>query len=121
MVSDGEKPIPTSKSDLEAKEGQIPNESNFLEFVSLLESISTSKAVAPDSAAEQKGVNQGPEDHASPETKEEAVENEKPNGRDSKPGKPDLPSQDPASASPVLTQPPKTTALAAGNGTSFTE
>lgn len=31
----------TSKSDLEAKEGQIPNESNFLEFVSLLGSIST--------------------------------------------------------------------------------
>nr|XP_061794428.1 pecanex-like protein 2 [Nerophis lumbriciformis] len=31
----------TSKSDLEAKEGQIPNESNFLEFVSLLESLST--------------------------------------------------------------------------------
>ncbi|XP_077586246.1 pecanex-like protein 2 [Stigmatopora nigra] len=31
----------SSKSDLEAKEGQIPNESNFLEFVSLLESLST--------------------------------------------------------------------------------
>ncbi|KAF3708075.1 Pecanex-like protein 2 Pecanex -like protein 2 [Channa argus] len=31
----------TSKSDLEAKEGQIPNESNFLEFVSLLGSLST--------------------------------------------------------------------------------
>lgn len=30
----------TSKSDLEAKEGQIPNESNFLEFVSLLGSLS---------------------------------------------------------------------------------
>uniref|UniRef100_A0A673FYW3 Pecanex-like protein n=1 Tax=Sinocyclocheilus rhinocerous TaxID=307959 RepID=A0A673FYW3_9TELE len=29
----------SSKSDLEAKEGQIPNESNFVEFVSLLESI----------------------------------------------------------------------------------
>ncbi|XP_063134150.1 pecanex-like protein 2 isoform X2 [Rattus norvegicus] len=115
VVSDSEKPIPTSKSDLEAKEGQIPNESNFLEFVSLLESISTSKAVAPDSAAEQKGVNQGPEGHASPGIKEEAVENEKSNGRDPKPGKPDLPSQDPASASPVLTQPPKTTALFQGS------
>lgn len=64
VVSDGEKPIPTSKSDLEAKEGQIPNESNFLEFVSLLESISTSKVVAPDSTAEQKGANQGPEGEA---------------------------------------------------------
>uniref|UniRef100_A0AAX7UT49 Pecanex-like protein n=1 Tax=Astatotilapia calliptera TaxID=8154 RepID=A0AAX7UT49_ASTCA len=31
----------SSKSDLEAKEGQIPNESNFLEFVSLLGSLST--------------------------------------------------------------------------------
>uniref|UniRef100_A0A671QEJ1 Pecanex-like protein n=1 Tax=Sinocyclocheilus anshuiensis TaxID=1608454 RepID=A0A671QEJ1_9TELE len=32
----------SSKSDLEAKEGQIPNESNFVEFVSLLESINKS-------------------------------------------------------------------------------
>lgn len=31
----------TSKSDLEAKEGQPPNESNFLEFVSLLGSLSS--------------------------------------------------------------------------------
>lgn len=31
----------TSKSDLEAKEGQPPNESNFLAFVSLLGSLST--------------------------------------------------------------------------------
>ncbi|XP_034753486.1 pecanex-like protein 2 isoform X1 [Etheostoma cragini] len=31
----------SSKSDLEAKEGQIPNETNFLEFVSLLGSLST--------------------------------------------------------------------------------
>ncbi|XP_073337341.1 pecanex-like protein 2 [Pagrus major] len=36
----------TSKSDLEAKEGQIPNESNFLEFVSLLGSLSTRAAGA---------------------------------------------------------------------------
>lgn len=34
----------SSKSDLEAKEGQIPNESNFLEFVSLLGSLSTRAA-----------------------------------------------------------------------------
>ncbi|NP_780770.2 pecanex-like protein 2 [Mus musculus] len=115
VVSDGEKPIPTSKSDLEAKEGQIPNESNFLEFVSLLESISTSKVVAPDSPAEQKGASQGPEGHASPGTKEEAVENEKPNGRDPKPGKPDLPSQDPANGSPVFTQPAKSAALFQGS------
>lgn len=42
-----ERAMPTSKSDLEAKEGQTPNESNFLEFVSLLESISTAKVGAP--------------------------------------------------------------------------
>lgn len=47
VINDKEKTMPTSKSDLEAKEGQIPSESNFLEFVSLLESISTSKVVAP--------------------------------------------------------------------------
>lgn len=46
MINDKEKTMPTSKSDLEAKEGQIPNESNFLEFVSLLESINTSKLAA---------------------------------------------------------------------------
>ncbi|TRY96029.1 hypothetical protein DNTS_016546 [Danionella cerebrum] len=33
----------SSKSDLEAKEGQMPNESNFVEFVSLLESINSTK------------------------------------------------------------------------------
>lgn len=45
VINDKEQTMPTSKSDLEAKEGQIPNESNFLEFVSLLESINTSKVV----------------------------------------------------------------------------
>lgn len=44
VASEGEKPIPTSKSDLEAKDGHTPPESNFLEFVSLLESISSAKA-----------------------------------------------------------------------------
>lgn len=66
VVGEGEKPIPTSKSDLEAKDGQIPHESNFLEFVSLLESISTAKVVAPDSAAEQEGAIQGPEGELPP-------------------------------------------------------
>lgn len=50
----------SSKSDLEAKEGQIPNESNFLEFVSLLGSLSTRAGGA--SAREDEG----------PERKEEA-------------------------------------------------
>lgn len=50
-ASDKEKTLPTSKSDLEAKEGQMPNESNFLEFVSLLESINTSKMKASNQSA----------------------------------------------------------------------
>lgn len=50
-----ERAMPSSKSDLEAKEGQTPNESNFLEFVSLLESISTAKVGAP-------GPRRGPAD-----------------------------------------------------------
>ncbi|KAK3573321.1 hypothetical protein QTP86_022685 [Hemibagrus guttatus] len=33
----------SSKSDLEDKEGQLPNESNFMEFVSMLESISSTR------------------------------------------------------------------------------
>eukprot|EP00070_Physeter_catodon_P029774 XP_028336668.1 pecanex-like protein 2 [Physeter catodon] len=45
VIIDKEQTVPTSKSDLEAKEGQMPNESNFLEFVSLLESMNTSKVV----------------------------------------------------------------------------
>ncbi|RXN00885.1 Pecanex-like protein 2 [Acipenser ruthenus] len=36
--------LTSSKSDLEAKEGQIPNESNFVEFVSLLECINSSRS-----------------------------------------------------------------------------
>uniref|UniRef100_A0A673W5C7 Pecanex-like protein n=1 Tax=Salmo trutta TaxID=8032 RepID=A0A673W5C7_SALTR len=36
----------SSKSDLEAKEGQIPNESNFVEFVSLLESINSTRGAS---------------------------------------------------------------------------
>ncbi|EPY73566.1 hypothetical protein CB1_002764003 [Camelus ferus] len=52
IITDKEKTIPTSKSDLEAKEGQMPNESNFLEFVSLLESINTSKGVASNQGSE---------------------------------------------------------------------
>lgn len=34
----------SSKSDLEDKEGQLPNESNFMEFVSMLESISSTRS-----------------------------------------------------------------------------
>lgn len=43
----------SSKSDLEAKEGQTPNESNFLEFVSLLGSLSM-RGVGGSSQEEKK-------------------------------------------------------------------
>uniref|UniRef100_A0ACB8GB52 Uncharacterized protein n=1 Tax=Sphaerodactylus townsendi TaxID=933632 RepID=A0ACB8GB52_9SAUR len=61
IISDKEKLLPTSKSDLEAKEGQMPNESNFLEFVSLLESINTSKASSDckAEAAKDKALSEG--------------------------------------------------------------
>lgn len=68
-ASDKEKTMPTSKSDLEAKEGQMPNESSFLEFVSLIESISTAKGAAPSqqkSSAEQSGRGQLPAGAACP-------------------------------------------------------
>ena len=56
----------TSKSDLEAKEGQMPNESNFVEFVSLLESINCTRGASgtqPEEAedAEEKEDDEGEE------------------------------------------------------------
>ncbi|XP_056147775.1 pecanex-like protein 1 [Lampris incognitus] len=60
----------SSKSDLEAKEGQIPNESNFLEFVSLLGSLSTrgggasSKEEEKQERKEETGA--GEEEHETP-------------------------------------------------------
>ncbi|XP_055473540.1 pecanex-like protein 2 [Psammomys obesus] len=112
VANEGEKPIPTSKSDLEAKDGHTPPESNFLEFVSLLESISSAKV--PE-AAVGTGVQVGVEDHTSPGTKDEAAETERPSGCDARPGKPSLLGQDHANASPVLVQPPKGTALLQGS------
>ncbi|XP_072292501.1 pecanex-like protein 2 isoform X1 [Eucyclogobius newberryi] len=48
----------SSKSDLEAKEGQLPNESNFLEFVSLIGSLNTrvggASSQEKDSSADKK-------------------------------------------------------------------
>nr|XP_056708495.1 pecanex-like protein 2 [Euleptes europaea] len=75
-VSDKEKLLPTSKSDLEAKEGQMPNESNFLEFVSLLESINTSKAAASDYKAEAVKDKALSEDGCTTEKKEVTLESE---------------------------------------------
>nr|XP_035958848.1 pecanex-like protein 2 isoform X2 [Halichoerus grypus] len=118
MINDKEKTMPTSKSDLEAKEGQIPNESNFLEFVSLLESINTSKLAA---SSQRSGPGEQDKDsgllgdNCSHEKKEEIQESEKPNEHSSKQGKPDLQSQDHTSTSPVLTEPAKITTLFQGN------
>lgn len=55
----------SSKSDLEAKEGQIPNESNFLEFVSLLGSLSTRGGGASTQEEDE-------EEEEGPEQKQEA-------------------------------------------------
>ncbi|KAM5206160.1 pecanex-like protein 2 isoform 2-T3 [Hipposideros larvatus] len=118
IVNDKDKTIPTSKSDLEAKEGQTPNESNFLEFVSLLESISSSKVVATsqrNGPAELDKASGLLRDKCSQEKKEEILESEKPSGRNSKQGKPDVEGQDHASSSPVLAEPAKITALFQGN------
>ncbi|XP_059253289.1 pecanex-like protein 2 isoform X2 [Mustela nigripes] len=118
VVNDKEKTMPTSKSDLEAKEGQIPNESNFLEFVSLLESINTSKLTASGQRNDPGEQNQDSGlvgDNGSPEKKEEIQESEKPNGHSSKQGKPDMQSQDHTSTSPVLTEPAKITTLFQGS------
>ncbi|XP_043452230.1 pecanex-like protein 2 isoform X4 [Prionailurus bengalensis] len=118
IISDKEKTIPTSKSDLEAKEGQIPNESNFLEFVSLLESINTSKLAASNqrnSSVEQNKDSGLLGDTCSQEKREEIQEREKPNGHSSKQGKPDVQSQDHTSTSPVFTEPAKITTLFQGN------
>ncbi|XP_036872967.1 pecanex-like protein 2 isoform X2 [Manis javanica] len=117
-INDKEKTIPTSKSDLEAKEGQMPNESNFLEFVSLLESINTSKVVASNGrngSAEQSKESGLLRGNCSQETKEEILESEKPKGHNSKQGKPDMPTQDHTSTSPVLSEPAKITTLFQGN------
>ncbi|XP_032696973.1 pecanex-like protein 2 isoform X2 [Lontra canadensis] len=118
VINDKEKTMPTSKSDLEAKEGQIPNESNFLEFVSLLESINTSKLTASgqrNGPGEQNQDSGLVGDNGSHEKKEEIQESEKPNGHSSKQGKPDMQSQDHTSTSPVLTEPAKITTLFQGS------
>ncbi|XP_007522976.2 pecanex-like protein 2 [Erinaceus europaeus] len=118
ISNDKEKIIPTSKSDLEAKEGQIPNESNFLEFVSLLESINTSKVVVPNQKnglVEQNKENGSPRDNHFQEKKEEILESEKPTGQNCKQRKQDMQSHDHTSVSPVLTEPAKITTLFQGN------
>nr|XP_058909822.1 pecanex-like protein 2 [Kogia breviceps] len=118
VINDKEQTMPTSKSDLEAKEGQIPNESNFLEFVSLLESINTSKVVVSNQRsepAEQSKDSGLPGDNCSQEKKEEILESEKPSGPNAKQGKSDMQSQEHTSTSPGLTEPAKIPTLFQGN------
>ncbi|NXN27218.1 PCX2 protein, partial [Nycticryphes semicollaris] len=117
-VSDKEKTLPTSKSDLEAKEGQVPNESNFLEFVSLLESINTSKMKASNQSTikmETTKENGFVGDSQTTERKEEMVGTEKHCEQLPKQERSDVQSQDRASTSPVLPESAKFAALYQGN------
>ncbi|XP_053917729.1 pecanex-like protein 2 isoform X1 [Cuculus canorus] len=117
-VSDKEKTLPTSKSDLEAKEGQVPNESNFLEFVSLLESINTSKMKASNQSIvkmETTKENGLVGDSQTMERKEEMVGTEKHCEQLPKQERSDVQSQDRASTSPVLPESAKFAALYQGN------
>ncbi|NXA38176.1 PCX2 protein, partial [Eudromia elegans] len=117
-VSDKEKTLPTSKSDLEAKEGQVPNESNFLEFVSLLESINTSKMKASNQSTVkmENAKENGPAGESQTiERKEETVGTEKHCEQLPKQERSDVQSQDRASTSPVLPEPAKFAALYQGN------
>ncbi|CAI5770548.1 Hypothetical predicted protein [Podarcis lilfordi] len=110
-VSDKEKLLPTSKSDLEAKEGQMPNESNFLEFVSLLESINTSKATASDGKPETAKDKRITGDGCTTEKKEETPEMDKNSAHgSSKQDKPEMQTQDSGSINPTVPEPIKFTA-----------
>uniref|UniRef100_A0A803Y8T7 Pecanex-like protein n=1 Tax=Meleagris gallopavo TaxID=9103 RepID=A0A803Y8T7_MELGA len=114
-ASDKEKTLPTSKSDLEAKEGQVPNESNFLEFVSLLESINTSKMKASNQSTTVSTSLPCFPDSQTTERKEEVMGTEKHREQLPKQERSDVQSQDRASTSPVLPESAKFTALYQGN------
>uniref|UniRef100_A0A8V0XRI6 Pecanex-like protein n=1 Tax=Gallus gallus TaxID=9031 RepID=A0A8V0XRI6_CHICK len=114
-ASDKEKTLPTSKSDLEAKEGQVPNESNFLEFVSLLESINTSKMKASNQSTSGSTSLPCFPDSQTTERKEEVMGTEKHREQLPKQERSDVQSQDRASTSPVLPESAKFTALYQGN------
>ncbi|NXU53385.1 PCX2 protein, partial [Turnix velox] len=117
-VSDKEKTLPTSKSDLEAKEGQMPNESNFLEFVSLLESINTSKMKTSNQSTvkmETTKENGLVGDSQTTERKEEMMGTEKHCEQLPKQERSDVQSQDRACTSPVLPDSAKFAALYQGN------
>uniref|UniRef100_A0A8C3XX96 Pecanex-like protein n=1 Tax=Catharus ustulatus TaxID=91951 RepID=A0A8C3XX96_CATUS len=114
-VSDKEKTLPTSKSDLEAKEGQMPNESNFLEFVSLLESINTSKMKTSNQSTSGSTSLPCFPDSQMTERKEEMVGTEKHCEQLPKQERSDVQSQDRASTSPVLPESAKFAALYQGS------
>ncbi|MBZ3881663.1 Pecanex-like protein 2 [Sciurus carolinensis] len=113
-ASDKEKTMPTSKSDLEAREGQMPNESSFLEFVSLIEAISTAKVATPSpqrGSVQPGGAGRLPADHCAQGEKEEDPESEEPRGEDAKQGQPGAQPQGHTGASQVPAQPARTSAL----------
>ncbi|XP_041418756.1 pecanex-like protein 2 isoform X2 [Xenopus laevis] len=56
LFYDKPKPLPSSKSDLEVKEDQFPNESNVSEFTTLLESINIAKAPPSNFRKEHKAA-----------------------------------------------------------------
>ncbi|XP_039706281.1 pecanex-like protein 2 [Pteropus medius] len=117
VISGKEKAMPTSKSDLEAKEGQTPNESNFLEFVSLLESVGGAKVAGSSQRggpAEPDGDSGLPRGNRSPE-KEAILEGERPSGPGSKQGTPDVPSRNHAGTGPGVAEPARITALFQGS------
>ncbi|XP_066467539.1 pecanex-like protein 2 [Tiliqua scincoides] len=110
-VSDKEKLLPTSKSDLEAKEGQIPNESNFLEFVSLLESINTSKATVSDCKPETRKDKGVAADCCIADKKEGHLETEKACAHgSSKQDKSEVHNHDCGAVNPIISEPAKFTA-----------
>ncbi|ELK05085.1 Pecanex-like protein 2 [Pteropus alecto] len=117
VISGKEKAMPTSKSDLEAKEGQTPNESNFLEFVSLLESVGGAKVAGSSQRggpAEPDGDGGLPRGNRSPE-KEVILEGERPSGPGSKQGTPDVPSRNHTGTGPGVAEPARITALFQGS------
>ncbi|KAM4694247.1 pecanex-like protein 2 [Discoglossus pictus] len=73
-TSDQRNILPSSKSDLEAKEGQLPNEPNFTEFVSRLESINTSKSPTESTLKWDKLGNNGVEDYNTTEGKIQSID-----------------------------------------------
>ncbi|KAI4896592.1 hypothetical protein NFI96_018219 [Prochilodus magdalenae] len=73
----------SSKSDLEAKEGQLPNESNFVEFVNLLESINSTRGgggrQAEDEAKEDEKANKDEDTKVGVKNRDATGQQDRPN------------------------------------------